>query len=60
VHESFDAHFGGNFGNIASTDDVDLVRIEISAGPPLSGEIDNDVATNRKILIRKPIYKPFI
>jgi hypothetical protein len=46
VHESFDAHFSGNFSNIASTNDVDLVRIEISAGPPLSGEIDNDVAMN--------------
>src|SRR5690349_18307326 len=48
VDESFNAHFSGDFGNVASTVDVDLMRSEISARPPLSSKIDNDVANKNE------------
>jgi len=45
MHETFNTHFSGHFSNVASTNDVDGVRSEISTGPPLIGEIDNYVAS---------------
>ncbi len=47
VHKSFNSHFSCYFSDVASTNDVDGVRSEISAGPPLIGEIDNDVAVKK-------------